>query len=99
MRLIVLAAAAAAVLAVGGVASAQPAPAPAPAPAAAPQGPPDPAAIVARMDTNKDGAIQKDEAQGRLADAFDMIDANHDGKITAEELGAALAAMRQQRGQ
>ena len=90
MRLIILAATAAALLAAGGVASAQPAPG---------QGPPDPAAIIARMDTNKDGAIQKEEAQGRLADAFDMIDANHDGKITAEELATAMAAMRAQRQQ
>lgn len=93
MRSIILAATAAVLLAVGSAASAQPAAAP------APQGPPDPAAIIARMDTNKDGAIQKDEAQGRLADAFDMIDANHDGKITAEELAAAMAAMRAQRQQ
>lgn len=90
MRLIILAATTAALLAAGGAASAQ---------QPAPQGPPDPAAIIARMDTNKDGAIQKDEAQGRLADAFDMIDANHDGKITAEELAAAMAAMRAQRQQ
>ena len=89
MRKIVFAAAVAAALAAAGAVTAQPAPG---------QGPPDPAAVIARMDTNKDGAIQKDEAKGRLADAFDMIDANHDGKITAEELAAAFAAMRQQQG-
>jgi Ca2+-binding EF-hand superfamily protein len=89
MRLIILAATAASLLAAGGVACAQPAPG---------QGPPDPAAVIARMDANKDGAIQKDEAQGRLAERFDAIDADHDGKITAEELAAAFAAMRQQRG-
>jgi Ca2+-binding EF-hand superfamily protein len=88
MRTIIFAATAAALMIAGGAASAQPAPG---------QGPPDPAAVIARMDTNKDGAIQKDEAQGRLAERFDMIDANHDGKITAEELAAAMAAMRAQR--
>ena len=82
MRLLILAAASAAVLAAG-VAHAQ-------APA--------PADIIKQWDTNKDGAVDKAEwvAAGRPAERFDMVDANHDGKITAEELADAMAKMRPQ---
>jgi hypothetical protein len=60
-----------------------------------------PAADVIKMwDTNGDGAVSKDEwvAAGRPAERFDAVDANHDGKITAAELDAAMAAMRQRQG-
>lgn len=55
-------------------------------------GPPrDPAAVMAAMDTNKDGSISLAEwtAGGRPEAAFARIDANMDGKITAEELANA----------
>ena len=85
MRTIIFAAAATAVLAVAGVASAQ-------APA--------PADIIKNWDKNGDGAVDKAEwvAAGRPAERFDAVDANHDGKVTAEELAAAMAAMRQRQG-
>jgi len=85
MRTIIFAAAAAAVLATAGVASAQ-------APA--------PADIIKNWDKNGDGAVDKAEwtAAGRPAERFDAVDANHDGKVTAEELAAAMAAMRKQQG-
>jgi HlyD family secretion protein len=67
--------------------------APATADAAAKPGPPngggggfDPKALFERLDTNKDGAITKDESDMR--GNFDKIDANGDGKITSEELTA-----------
>ncbi|HEX7946817.1 MAG TPA: EF-hand domain-containing protein [Phenylobacterium sp.] len=85
MRTIIFAAAATAVLAVAGVASAQA---------------PSPADIIKNWDKNGDGAVSKDEwiAAGRPAERFDAVDANHDGKVTAEELAAAMAAMRQRQG-
>jgi Ni/Co efflux regulator RcnB len=85
MRKVVFAAVAAAVLAAAGVASAQM---------------PAPADLIKRWDTNGDGAVDKAEwtAAGRQADRFDAVDANKDGKITAAELEAAMAAMRARGG-
>jgi Ca2+-binding EF-hand superfamily protein len=96
MRIVILAATTAAALLIGAdFASAQ---APAPAPGAAT---PSAADILKQWDTNKDGTVSKDEwtAAGRPAERFDMVDANKDGKITAEELATAMAAMRQRQGQ
>ncbi|MBL8773132.1 MAG: EF-hand domain-containing protein [Phenylobacterium sp.] len=61
---------------------------------------PAPADLIKRWDTNGDGAVDKAEwtAAGRQADRFDLIDANKDGKVTAAELEAAMAAMRQRGG-
>ena len=54
-----------------------------PLPAAAPDAP------LARLDTNKDGKVSKDEYRNpKLAD-FDKADANHDGTLTTQELQAA----------
>jgi EF hand len=50
--------------------------------------------IFAFMDANKDGFIAKDDAQGPMAQHFVHIDADKDDKISAEELKAAMAAMR-----
>jgi len=85
MRLLILAAAAAALLAGAGGAAAQPSA----------------ADIIKQWDTNKDGVVDKAEwvAAGRPAERFDVVDANHDGKITAEELAAAMAARAKQGGQ
>ena len=85
MRTVIFAAAAAALLASAGAASAQA---------------PDPAAIIKNWDKNGDGSVSKDEwvAAGRPAERFDAVDANKDGKVTAEELAAAMAAMRQRQG-
>ena len=85
MRTIIFAAATAALLAGASVAQAQM---------------PAPADIVKQWDKNGDGAVSKDEwvAAGRPAERFDIVDANKDGKVTAEELAAAMAAMRQRQG-
>ncbi|OHB26198.1 MAG: hypothetical protein A2790_19710 [Phenylobacterium sp. RIFCSPHIGHO2_01_FULL_69_31] len=85
MRKLVFAAAAAATLASAGAAFAQM---------------PAPADIIKNWDKNGDGAVDKAEwtAAGRPAERFDAIDANKDGKVTAAELDAAMAAMRQRGG-
>ena len=48
-----------------------------------------------KADTNQDGALSLEEwkAAGRRDRGFAMIDADHDGKVTPDELRAA-AAMR-----
>ena len=85
MRTLIFAAAATALLAGAGVASAQA---------------PDPATIVKNWDKNGDGSVSKEEwvAAGRPAERFDAVDANKDGKVTAEELAAAMAAMKARQG-
>jgi hypothetical protein len=85
MRKFLIAAAGASLLAAAGAAHAQM---------------PAPADIVKAWDSNNDGAVSKDEwiAAGRPAERFDRVDADHDGKVTAAELGAAMARMRQHNG-
>ena len=51
------------------------------------------------LDTNRDMALDRAEIGNRmprLLEHFDQIDANHDGRITRDEMRAARAAMRQQ---
>jgi len=43
------------------------------------------------MDTNKDGAISKEESAAFGAKKFDERDTNHDGKVTKEEWDGFLA--------
>lgn len=85
MRKLIVFATAAAILAVAGAASAQM---------------PAPADMIKNWDKNGDGGVTKDEwaAAGRPAERFDIVDADKDGKITAAELEAAMAAMRRQNG-
>jgi hypothetical protein len=61
---------------------------------------PAPADIVKAWDKNGDGAVDKAEwvAAGRNEERFALVDADKDGKVTAEELGAAMAKMRGQGG-
>lgn len=58
--------------------------------------PSDPAEIIKLMDTDKDGAISKEEwvAAGRREQRFARVDADGDGKVTIEELKKAMAAMQ-----
>ena len=85
MRKIVLAAVATALLAGAVAASAQM---------------PAPADLIKNWDKDGDGAVSKAEwiAAGRPAERFDAVDANRDGKVTAAELEAAMAAMWQRQG-
>lgn len=43
----------------------------------------------AARDTNRDGFIDKSEASQRMAAHFDTIDADHDGKISPDEIKSA----------
>lgn len=85
MRKMIFAAAAAALLASAGAAYAQM---------------PAPADLVKQWDKDGDGAISKAEwtGAGRPAERFDAVDANKDGKVTAAELEAAMAAMKARGG-
>ncbi|HEX7816027.1 hypothetical protein [Dyella sp.] len=49
-----------------------------------------------KADTNGDGALDRNEAKAmpRVAQHFDDIDADHDGKVSMQEIGRYLAAMR-----
>ncbi|WP_417847534.1 hypothetical protein [Thalassoglobus sp.] len=53
-----------------------------------------PEAFLDRFDKDKDGAISKEEATGRLSENFERIDANSDGKIDPKELGEMLRSGR-----
>lgn len=46
-----------------------------------------------RFDTNGDGKISRDEAQGKLKENFDKIDTNGDGFLEPDEIRKALAAI------
>lgn len=85
MRKIIFAAATAVLLGGAGVAYAQM---------------PAPADLIKSWDKNGDGAVDKAEwiAAGRPAGGFAAVDANKDGKVTAAELDAAMAAMRARGG-
>jgi hypothetical protein len=41
--------------------------------------------MIEKMDTNKDGAVSKDEAMAFHGQKFDEMDADKDGKLTKEE--------------
>ena len=45
-----------------------------------------PREVFARLDTNKDGKIGKDEAQGFVRENFERLDANSDGAIGEDEI-------------
>lgn len=57
-------------------------------------GPPSPAAMMERMDKNKDGKLTKDEFPPPAWEHFSKADANDDGVITAEELEAFVKTQR-----
>lgn len=52
-----------------------------------------------KADINGDGALSRDEAKGmpRVSAHFDEIDADHDGRVTLQEIAQFLAAMRDSR--
>lgn len=47
------------------------------------------AGMLSDADTNKDGSIDKAEAQALHEKQFDKMDANHDGKLSKDEISAA----------
>lgn len=52
---------------------------------------------LARLDTNKDGVITRDEAIAAATTRFDKLDANHDGKIDQTEIAAVKQRMQARR--
>ncbi|HBO79975.1 MAG TPA: Ca2+ sensor, partial [Cupriavidus sp.] len=51
-------------------------------------------------DKNNDGALTRDEFKAafpRMANRFDRIDANHDGKVTMAEMEASMQKMHKER--
>ena len=54
--------------------------------------------MFARLDTNGDGVIDRDEYRAQAAQRFDRMDTNKDGKVDAAERQAAREAMEQMRG-
>jgi HlyD family secretion protein len=54
----------------------------------------DPMARFTAMDKDQDGKISKGEAEGRMADAFDMFDSDSDGNVTKDEYMAVIARFR-----
>lgn len=54
--------------------------------------------MFARLDTNGDGVIDREEFRAQAARRFDRMDTNKDGKIDAAEREAARDAMRSMRG-
>jgi hypothetical protein len=50
-----------------------------------------------KTDTNKDGAVSKEEARAAQDEKFKKTDANNDGKITKEEMQAHREKMKEER--
>ena len=86
----------------GGADAAPPPPPPAdgasPPPPAGPGGRGFGGRMFARLDTNGDGVIDREEYRALAAQRFDRMDTNKDGKVTAEERQAMRQAMRDKRG-
>ncbi|MDE2596514.1 MAG: hypothetical protein KGL44_06535 [Sphingomonadales bacterium] len=51
--------------------------------------------MLGMADTNKDGAVTRDEFNAAFAKHFDLVDTNHDGQITPAERQAFHQSMRQ----
>jgi hypothetical protein len=53
--------------------------------------------MFARLDTNGDGVVDREEYRAQAAQRFDRMDTNKDGKVDAAERQAARDAMEQMR--
>ncbi|MBF0183606.1 MAG: hypothetical protein HQM06_04340 [Magnetococcales bacterium] len=58
--------------------------------------PPSAADLLSKMDSNQDGTISSDEAQGPLKDRFQTADSNSDGKVTLDELQKDMDSFQQE---
>lgn len=59
-----------------------------------PRGGFDPARMIAHLDRNGDGVLQREEVPARMQTRFETVDANRDGALSAEEITAAMAQRR-----
>ena len=66
---------------------------------APPQGGPSVEQIFQFLDADQDGFIQRSEAQGPLVEHFDTVDTDKDGKISPDEVKAAMAARDKMRAE
>jgi hypothetical protein len=87
----------------GGADAAPPPPPPPPADGSSPLPPPTGGRgfggrMFARLDTNGDGVVDREEFRAQAAQRFDRMDTNKDGKVDAAERQAAREAMEQMRG-
>ena len=64
-----------------------------------PQGGPSVEQIFQFLDADQDGFIQRSEAQGPLVEHFDTVDTDKDGKISPDEVKAAMAARDKMRAE
>ena len=69
-----------------------------PPPAATQNQPPRPTIMFNLLDTNHDGAVDKDEFSVLSNAIFESLDTNHDGKLTPDELRGRFGQMLGQRG-
>jgi hypothetical protein len=53
--------------------------------------------MLARLDTDRDGSVAREEFRAGAIQRFDRVDANHDGRIDATERAAMEARMREHR--
>ncbi|MCC2975790.1 EF-hand domain-containing protein [Sphingomonas sp. PL-96] len=51
--------------------------------------------MLARLDTNRDGSVSREEFRTEATQRFDRVDANRDGRIDATEQAAMEARMRE----
>jgi Ca2+-binding EF-hand superfamily protein len=56
---------------------------------------PSPEAVFARLDSDENGTLSKNEVRGRMAQNFETIDGNGDGAISVGELTSAREQARQ----
>lgn len=60
--------------------------------------PPRPGGAMMRADTNGDGIVTRQEALAQAGERFDRMDANHDGKLTQDEMAQVGGRVRGMRG-
>jgi Ca2+-binding EF-hand superfamily protein len=51
--------------------------------------------LLMRADADGDGALSRSEAPGRIASAFDLLDADGDGLLRPEEIRSTLTKLKE----
>src|SRR5580658_3498894 len=57
-----------------------------------------PEILLKRLDTNKNGFVEKEELPERLQPLFEQLDRNQDGKLDREELGQMIEILKERFG-